>query len=277
MIEDIILEQDKRGMRELREALPLNFCERAAEFVYDHLGTVIIVTGFYVSGFCETDGPVGSIILGEALLKLNSDISIITDEYCYHVLKKVKVPFDIFKFPIAGERESEKACEDLISAIDPSLLISVERCGRAADNRYYNMRGEDISLYTGKLDLLFDLFSHTVGIGDGGNEIGMGNVYDAARKAVMHGEVIASIVRTTHLIVSTVSNWGVYGLLGYLSRITGENLLKKEDTVLQKVIHAGAIDSSSKKRVLAVDGFSLQETNAVIERVMPDPSINPRI
>lgn len=267
MIEDVILEKDTRGMGELRKVLPPNFCEQAANFLYRYMDSVLIVTGFYVNGYCETDGPVSSIMLGEALMQLNTRVVMVTDRYCYEVLKKVKVPFEVYSFPIAGEKESRKSAEDLLSEKEPSLLVSVERCGRAQNKLYYNMRGEDISEYTGKIDYLFDS-TKSIGIGDGGNEIGMGNVYNEVKKVVLHGEVIASVVKTTHLIISSVSNWGVYGLLGYLSRITGEMLLKKEDKILKNVVRAGAIDSSCRKGELKVDGFSLEETHRIIENVL---------
>lgn len=266
MIEDVLLEKDKRGMSALREVLPFDFCRRAAEFIHRTMGNVLIATGFYVSGRCETDGPVGAVMLGEALLGLGSDVSVVTDRYCFEVLKKVKVPFEVHVFPITGEKESRNAADDLICGVDPSVVVAVERCGRAQDGLYYNMRGEDISEYTGKIDFLFD-FPNTIGIGDGGNEIGMGNVYDAVRKVVLHGEIIASVVKTTHLVVSSVSNWGVYGLLAYLSEIEGKMLLRKEDEILGNLVRAGAIDSSSKKSELMVDGFSLQETNTVIKKL----------
>jgi hypothetical protein len=181
------------------------------------------------------------------------------------VLKKVTT-FDVYEVPLAGEKESEQYADAVVSQVDPSLLVSVERCGRAHDGRYYNMRGDDITEYTGKVDFLFD-FPKTIGIGDGGNEIGMGNVYDAVKEVVLHGEVLASVVETTHLVISTVSNWGVYGLLAYLSEMEGEMLLKREDEILEKVVRAGAIDSGSKKCVLQVDGFSLKESNGIIEKL----------
>ncbi|MBU7017620.1 MAG: DUF4392 domain-containing protein [Theionarchaea archaeon] len=267
MIEDIILENDRRGISELRKVLSPYFCKKASDFLYRHMESVLVVTGFYVSGSCETDGPVSSIMLGEALMQLNKKVVVVTDRYCYEVLKKVKVPFEVYSFPIAGEKESKKYAEELLSAIEPSLLISVERCGRAQNGLYYNMRGEDISDYTGKIDYFFES-TRSIGIGDGGNEIGMGNVYNEVKKVVLHGEIIASVVRTNHLIISSVSNWGVYGLLGYLSQISGEILLKKEDRILKSVVRAGAVDSLCRKCTLMVDGYPLEETNRIIEKVL---------
>lgn len=266
MIEDIILEKDRRGMKELRKVLPPDFCGKAAHFLHEHRERVLIATGFYVSGFCETDGPVGSIMLGEALSEMGSEVSFVTDRYCYDVLKGVESSYEVHRFPTAGEEKSAEFAENLISWVDPSVIVSVERCGRAGDGFYYNMKGEDITEYTGKIDCLFG-FHRTIGIGDGGNEIGMGNVYEEVKRAVLEGEKIASVVKTTHLVVSSVSNWGVYGLLAYLSEIEGKMLLKDEDEIVKELVRAGAVDSSSGKCEWKVDGFSLEETNSIIKKL----------
>lgn len=265
MIEDVILEHDKRGMNKLKEYLPSDFCKRAAYFLHGNMEKILIVTGFYVGGYCETDGPVSAIMLRKALTSLGSKVDIVTDRYCYEVLTRLKIP-DVHCFPINGEKESLEFAENVISVIDPSIIVSVERCGRAKDGKYYNMRGEDISEYTGKVDFLFD-FPKTIGIGDGGNEIGMGNLYEHVKSVVLHGEKIGSVVETTFLVISSVSNWGVYGVMAYLSEIEGKMLLKREDRILENVVQAGAIDSASRKAALMVDGFSLEVTNRIIEEL----------
>ena len=58
-IEDIILENDMRGVSELRSHLPPDFCTQAAQHIQDNPGDVVIVTGFYIlsAGQHETDGP----------------------------------------------------------------------------------------------------------------------------------------------------------------------------------------------------------------------------
>ena len=65
---------------------------------------------------------------------------------------------------------------ELLSRLEPSLLISIERCGLTKDGTYLNMRDVDISPQTARLDHLFLQHPRTIGIGDGGNEIGMGNL-----------------------------------------------------------------------------------------------------
>src|SRR5262249_21382366 len=65
----------------------------------------------------------------------------------------------------------------------------------------------------------------TVGIGDGGNEIGMG----AARARIARIDPlrarIAAVVGVDHLVVAGVSNWGAYGVVAALGLLTANDLL----------------------------------------------------
>ena len=48
-----------------------------------------------------------------------------------------------------------------------------------------------------------------IGIGDGGNEIGMGKLpWELIRRNIPHSGLVACRVPTDHLIVCGVSNWG---------------------------------------------------------------------
>ena len=121
----------------------------------------------------------------------------------------------------------------LLEALAPTHLIAIERSGRAADGRNYNMHGTDITSFTAPLDEWFltagKLRITTIGIGDGGNEIGMGRVQAKVKEVVKFGGQIGSVVTTDFLVVAGVSNWGAYGLVGALSLLTGEELLPSGD------------------------------------------------
>ena len=80
-IEDTILENDMRGVSELRSHLPLDFCTSAAQYILNNSGDVIIVTGFYIlsAGVHETDGPPGAIAIGNALEALGRTVTYVSD------------------------------------------------------------------------------------------------------------------------------------------------------------------------------------------------------
>ena len=85
------------------------------------------------------------------------------------------------------------------------------------------MHGQDISQYTATLDYLFTEDTPSVGIGDGGNEIGMGKLADVIPTVPSLAE--PCVTATTELVISSVSNWGGYGLVAALSKRSDRNLL----------------------------------------------------
>lgn len=91
-------------------------------------------------------------------------------------------------------------------------MVSIERAGPAADGKYYTMSKKDMSHMLAPLDGLFDQALEggvvgTTGIGDGGNEVGMGNVAAEVREHINNGQTIACITPVENLITSSVSNW----------------------------------------------------------------------
>lgn len=271
-IEDIILSNDQRGISELRDLVPADYCTRAAELILANTGTILITTGFYIlsAGAAETDGPPGAIAIGVGLERLGYKVKYVADEHSSNLLRPyVAESSDVIDFPITTLPKSVQYAEDILNTENPSVLISIERCAAAADGLYRNMRDLDISDQTAKVDLLFDMHSKTIGIGDGGNEIGLGNVIDGVAKS----ETLVSyptVSKVTELIIASVSNWGGYGLLAALSISTDKNVLPtiEEDTErISKMVDLGAVDGFSGEEIYKVDGFDLTENAALLEKL----------
>ena len=188
--------------------------------------------------------------------------------------------YRVVDFPIANEDASRRFADGLLSEFQPSVLIAIERCGPAADGLYRNWRGLDISGNTARVDHLFSEQQYTVGIGDGGNEVGMGSLASVI-------STVPSLVRfpcvtgATRLVISSVSNWGGYGLVAALSRRSGRDLLpsvEEEREMVKRAVHAGAVDGFSGKSEYKVDGFSLEENSQTVARLhglLADEGISP--
>jgi hypothetical protein len=247
----ILLRHQTRGLQALFPLLPHSACHDAAKNLL-HLpkGNVMIVTGFCCFGTGETDGPVGSHFLAWALKMLGFHPIIVTDRYS-------SAYFD--------RAEHECICcgletdfHALAEKFRPVACIAIERCGRASDGRYYSMGKKDISDVTPPLDTLFlERASHclTIGIGDGGNEIGMGNYHEALQAT---GRIIPSCVTADHCIVATVSNWGAYGLMAALAMLTGKPMLpdaEQVDEYLHEIVRMGATDGILGPGHYSTDGF----------------------
>ena len=268
-IEEVILRNDRRGISALKPYLPDDFCTQAARHILDNPGTAIVCTGFYIraAGAPETDGPPGAVFIGRALESLGYTVTQVTDELSSPALKGA-VPADrIVEFPIADEASSMHYASELLARLKPSVLVSTERGGRTRDGQYLNMRGVDYSPYNAKLDYLFDGQTPSVGIGDGGNEIGMGNL----AKEIPQFDTLPddpAVTCVDKLIIASVSNWGAYGLIAALSLLVGKNLLpsgQEEEDLIREMVDAGAVDGVSGNNIYAVDAWSLSENRQALE------------
>ena len=263
-IEEIILQNDKRGVSELKPYVPNDFCTATAEYLLQSSGDVIITTGFYIlsAGQHETDGPPAAIAIGNALQALGRNVIYVSDNWSIPVLLAwAGGEARIVEFPIETESASTMFAENLLDKLKPGLLLSIERCGRTSEGSYLNMRGLDITEYTAKIDYLFDYGLPSIGIGDGGNEIGMGNLIHYIPEVATLPNLPA-VSRVDKLILASVSNWGGYGLVGALSKYVGKDLLPSNgevETIIRHMVAAGAVDGTSGENKDYVDGFSLNE------------------
>ena len=269
-IEDIILSEDKRGVSALRPFLPDDFCDRTARYILEHPGRVAIITGFYIltAGQHETDGPPGALAIGNALESLGNEVTYVTDVHTAPMMRGwLGSGAHVVEFPIAGEAESRAAASALIAELKPDLVIAIERCGRNASDVYLNMLSRDITEHTARLDYLFELGVPSVGIGDGGNEIGMGNVVEHIPPvATLPDEPAISTV--DRLLIASVSNWGGYGLVAAISRLSGRNLLptvEAENRLITMMVDEGAVDGGSGLNRYYVDNFTLEENGELLD------------
>ena len=133
-IEDIVLDRDQRGISALRPHLPDDFCDQAASLILEHPGTAMIATGFYIlaAGATETDGPPGAIAIGDALQSIGYDVVYVTDRYTEPLMSAVVgSKARVMDFPIMDHKASKKFADEALSEVDPSVVISIERCGLA--------------------------------------------------------------------------------------------------------------------------------------------------
>lgn len=222
--------------------------------------TVIIATGWIdqpvvAPGCGESDGPPGAVALARAVrVALRAAPVIVTDACLVEGVKQVARaagfqcvrPEEVIRsieqdklittavLPFSAEREAaaEQAAA-LIDGLKPAACIAVERGGVNGREIIHNMAGYDTGAGQAQLDQLFRAAGErkiaTLAIGDGGNEIGMGNIAAAVKAAVPYGGEcrcgcgggIAAATAVDVLLTAAISNWGAYGVAAMLGAFTG--------------------------------------------------------
>lgn len=167
--------------------------------------------------------------------------------------------------------------QDLLLKRDPVGLISIERCGINSKNDYANMRGVSIRENTATIDQLFSLAHKkglpTWGVGDGGNEIGMGNLKDVISKKL---SLVPCVNKVDHLVIATVSNWGAFGMTAYLEKLTGVHVFPSYENMhkyLEQTVAIGSIDGVNKVHVCTVDGYPAEVEEEIVNALQDSLSI----
>jgi hypothetical protein len=235
---------------------------------------VLIVTGFAVEpDMPETDGPPGATVLGRALRRLGARVTYVTDTVnvplVEALLKTLDEPLDVVVYP--GGTDGARR---LLDAEKPTHLVAIERPGRNRAGDYLNMRGHSVAAWNAPIDELFVDGQRrarrpvTIGIGDGGNEIGMGVVRAKIARLDPLRARIATVVPVDHLVVAGVSNWGSYGIVAALGRLVGRDLLhtpELERRLIAACVAAGACDGVTRRREHTVDGLAADTHAAIVD------------
>ncbi|WP_458413519.1 DUF4392 domain-containing protein [Schinkia sp. CFF1] len=234
---------------------------------------IVIVTGFYIERMKtgETDGPLGAVFLAQALEKLGFIVTIMTSPFNENIMQAAIDALQLSAELVVVEAGMEtKTFPKILANPDITHLVALEQMGMALDGNFYNMAGMRISIPVARFDSLFvqarEKGITTIGIGDGGNEIGMGSLYSHLYSK-LDKKWIINITPVDFLITAGVSNWGGYGLAASLSYLAGQTLLhdpNEEKRLLQIILDAGAVDGRTNMRVMSVDGLPIKKHMEII-------------
>jgi len=262
-IEDILVERNLRGMKSVQPHLQPGYILRAAQILHECDGHVLIGTGFPVVETFETDGPVGTIALYNALESLGATPIIV----CGRPLSEaLATRYRVHEIRVGDHDKREHEALEAMEKYQPQAIVSIERPGQATDGGYYNMRGESISPRTACFDTFVNLGEcPTIAIGDGGNEIGMGNVSDALKDL----NIVPAATTCDELIVADVSNWGAYGIISFLSLWHGSDLLKEINPlgILKYISELGSVDGVTRINQLTEDGLPVSEGESILHEL----------
>ena len=233
------------------DPLCLKAAARLLEAV-DKGDVVILATGWptYPWFAGEQDGPVGTATLARALiLGPGARPIIVTDpvnvEICAAAVRgaglntrsvedalRLPTTAAVVSFPLEWDAAEERARE-LLGALRPAALVAVERPGANERRQYHSSGGKSLTDHCAKIDTLFAAARAggilTIGVGDGGNEIGCATIRDAVLQVVPHarrctcpcGGTVVPTVETDILVAAAISNWGAYGIEAAMALLLG--------------------------------------------------------
>jgi hypothetical protein len=266
---------------------------------------VILLAGAGVSPWLEwgeTDSPTGIASLARALCfglgarpvyvgnekELGPVIAAgvaagitVLDRESVEVYKRKNTALSV-PFPL-GERGAREKALKILDEFKPAAIVGVEKHAPNIVGVWHSAAGQATDPATqphvhhivdeGKKRGVF-----SVGIGDGGNEIGYGLIREEANEvfAQTYGETCqcgcgggeATACATDVLVSAAVSNWGAYGVSAMLAYMLEDPfILQDADTerrMVEAMAQAGAVEATYALSIPWVDGTSPEVQQAVV-------------
>lgn len=263
-------------------------------------GTVVITTGFIVPPWlrAELDGPVGAASLARAL-NLAYDVTpvIVTERALVEATARVckaaglEIAVDqktkryyrrtwVEEFTSDSKKARDEA-ESMLDRLNPTVVIAIEKGSANEVGEYHSGVGYNLTPIAAKVDQLIAAARErgipTIGIGDGGNEIGMGCIKETVKRVVPTGAKCGcpcgagthAATETDSLIVCAVSNWGATALEAYLAyclrRMEVLHDRALEDKLLEEGASAGLIDPAAGFGMSAGDAIDKEIHLAIVD------------
>ncbi len=230
----------------------------------------------------ESDGPPGASAMARGLRAIGFDVEIFTEEACIdgvlgmNGLLGVDVP--VTALPMERETPEHQRIADALDA-----LIVTEKLGVNEKGIQHSVTGVSREGMRAYVDPIVNVMNEagklTVGIGDGGNEIGFGSVYDAARDLISNGRTckcgcgggIITVTKVKHMFPVAISNWGAYGLVGTLAvgfeRPDIVVTPDEEHKILSRCIDLDLVDGGSGRVAYRLDGVAGEASTSCVTMI----------
>jgi len=249
---ELLVALNPRGMAGVQRCLDSDNFLNGAQLLLAAADNVVICTGFPVADTFETDGPAGALALYAYCEQLGLTPWLLAGDPLLRALGPGVRAYSLSSFDRdQAARDARAMTEDL----KPTLLIMIERPGAAADGRYYNIRGRDITDVCRPAEPYVELLScPVIAIGDGGNEIGMAKAGDVLNTL----DIRPAASSCDELLVADVSNWAAYGLIAmteYLQGVPEVLAWLNAQDLLERLVQVGAVDGVTHEAIATEDGL----------------------
>lgn len=222
-------------------------------------GRLMLCTGFNVDrNMPETDGPVGVAILAYACCRAGKQVVVAADTRNAHLVREALLILDpgcLRQIQIetveAHMSADMRELEALLDKHGVDAVVHTEVPGQNRDGEYLNMRGIPIGAFNAPLDALMDLANMkqlgTVGVGDGGNEAGMGQL--AGVPPALNGLEMQAVIPAAHQVIAWNSNLGAIALGEFVLASVDKGASCKPETfqaIVRKLFQEGAVDGVTR-------------------------------
>ena len=233
--------------------------------------TVIITTGLIAPPYmvAEGDGPIAAATLARAVdVGLDATPIVVCEAVVVKAMEALcqaaglmpsppelalgtprKVV--ILPFPL-DEQLARGAALRLFDEFKPKAVVAIEKLSKNVKGVYHNGFGIDVSAVQAKVDHLFDIARErgipTIGVGDGGNEIGTACIADTVRQIVPTGAKcgcpcgsgIAAATPADYCVFGSKSNYGGFAIEACLAAGLDRPEVLHSEIVGRRVYEAGA-------------------------------------
>jgi hypothetical protein len=194
-----------------------------------------------------------------------------TGRFLEQVRERVGTPTHLIALERAGPSHTPASIRSQMGSTPADWQCFLDDVPACHHDGCHTMKGRDITMYMSPAQWLFEeapkiLPIQTIGVGDGGNEIGMGKIpWRIIQRNIPGGGLVACRVPTDYLIVCGVSNWGAYGLAAGVRRLKGIHAdaelfdVEHERELLRVMVEQGPlVDGASGQASVTVDGLSFE-------------------
>ncbi len=266
-----------------RDAAGMSLIEAAAREFAGPPARVLLVSGAAVPDHMpvgENDGPIGSVVLAKALTAMGNQVSILTDPVAAEpfrgLLRAIGLDVEVIEIGLDDISLQERLAQE------NDIFCAIERLGGNANGIIYGATGVSRASHRANLDHLFrtarTLGKRTIGIGDGGNEIGCGNIHASLSRdmpeyaftdATPCGGGVYSVVETDVLLIANSSNMGANALTAGLALLRHDLSLCHTPEAELALAHVGVglglIDGGSGKLRPWCDGVPPEANVAIVQ------------
>jgi hypothetical protein len=227
----------------------------------------------------ESDGPLGAAAIAYSLERLGFRVSVLLEHEVVPVMKALlaRTGGNYEVVPLAKDDRDRHSK----TAPDLDAIITIEKQGGNPAGVMHGISGVSRDGTRANADGLMRRLERddklTIGIGDGGNEIGFGMIYDAAKEFVPFatkcrcpcGKGILTVISTKILYPVGVSNWGAYAIAAALAVLARDLALAHDAARERDFLHIAMTydlrDGGSGRNEFAVDGVPGDSSIAVAQ------------